>query len=41
MYPLEFGMLELRRILGRACHALRQLPDLMLKVWEMAKRVFP
>jgi hypothetical protein len=37
MYPLEFGMLELRRILGYACHALRQSPDPMSKVWEMAK----
>jgi hypothetical protein len=37
MCPLELGMLEPRRILGRACYALRQAPDSMSKVWEMAK----
>jgi hypothetical protein len=41
MYLLEFRMLEPRQILGHVCHALRQSPDLILKVWEIAKQVFP
>jgi hypothetical protein len=40
MHLLELGMLELRQILGCACYTLQQAPDLILKVWEMAKQVF-